>query len=177
MFCMNPCHCVLCPDTLRTDFSNVLLGSMISCSQPLQRSLKSAPVRRISHSLLPQGWGFFICTISPIRYGITSFFCFLASVSAGTLLIPTIYTCFWFLLSEAVLIALFLFYFLHAIQMKNAAFAFFSVKFSTSLRSSLCCEQLEVLFTLTSSVSVPRFPRYYRGKYNQPLRLSLWHHG
>ena len=112
MFCVKPCHCGLCPDILRTDFSNVLLGSMISCSQPLQRSLKSAPVRRISHSLLPQGWGFFICTISPIRYGIISFFCFLASVSAGTLLIPTIYTCFWFLLSEAVLIALFLLYFL-----------------------------------------------------------------
>ena len=121
IFCMKPCHCGLCPDMLRTDFSNVLLEIMISCSQPLQRSLKSAPVRRISHSLLPQGWGFFICTISPIRYGITSFFCFLASVSAGTLLIPTIYICFWFLLSEAVLIALFLpDYLTYTIQMKNA---------------------------------------------------------
>lgn len=150
MFCMNPCHCGLCPDTLRTDFSNILLGSMISCSQPLQRSLKSAPVRRISHSLLPQGWGFFICTISPIRYGTTSFFCFFTSVPSADFScilpvasLPTIYICFWFLLSEAVLIALFLLYFL----------------------------------THTSTVSAPRFPQYYRGKYNPPLRLSLSHHG
>lgn len=127
MFCMNPCHCDPFPDTLRTDFSNVLLGSMISCSQPLQRSLKSAPVRRISHSLLPQGWGFFICTISPIRYGITAFFCFLASISSANFScilpvasLPTIYTCFCFLLSEAVLIALFLLDFpIHTIQCES----------------------------------------------------------
>ena len=48
-------------------FSALLRGSMTSWPQPWQRSRKSIPTRSTSHSLLPQGWGFFISKMSPRR--------------------------------------------------------------------------------------------------------------
>ena len=55
-----------------TFFSNFALGSMTMCPQPQHLMRKSMPVLRISHWAEPQGWLFFICTISPteksIRY-------------------------------------------------------------------------------------------------------------
>ena len=48
-------------------FSTLLRGFMISCPQPVQRILKSAPIRSTSHVLLPQGCFFFMVTMSPTR--------------------------------------------------------------------------------------------------------------
>lgn len=47
-------------------FSSFALVPMISCPQPRQRSFRSAPILVTSHSLLPQGWFFFIINLSPI---------------------------------------------------------------------------------------------------------------
>lgn len=47
-------------------FSTSFLGTMIIWPQPVHFKRKSAPTRRISQSLLPQGCCFFNVTISPI---------------------------------------------------------------------------------------------------------------
>lgn len=49
-------------------FSTSFLAIMIWCPQPKHFNLKSAPTRRISHSLLPHGCCFFNLTISPTSY-------------------------------------------------------------------------------------------------------------
>jgi len=49
-----------------TFFSACFLGIMIICPHPQHLSLKSMPTLRTSHSGLPQGWGFFIFSLSPI---------------------------------------------------------------------------------------------------------------
>lgn len=46
-------------------FSTRRLVTMIIWPQPLHFKRKSAPTRKISHSWLPHGWGFFNLTISP----------------------------------------------------------------------------------------------------------------
>lgn len=48
-----------------TILANLPLGNRISLPHPSHFSRTSAPKRRISHILLPQGWGFFTCTLSP----------------------------------------------------------------------------------------------------------------
>ena len=53
-----------------TFFSNFALGSMTMCPQPQHLMRKSIPVLRISHWAEPQGWLFFICTISPTEKSI-----------------------------------------------------------------------------------------------------------
>ena len=50
---------------LRIFFSALLRGSMTSCPQPTQLSLKSMPVRSTFHCFEPHGCGFFIVRISP----------------------------------------------------------------------------------------------------------------
>lgn len=42
-------------DNFLVFFSTILRGTMIWCPQPMHFSRKSAPTRRISHSLLPHG--------------------------------------------------------------------------------------------------------------------------
>lgn len=54
-------------------FSTSCLVTMTIWPQPMHFSLKSAPTRRISHSWLPQGCGFFSFTISPTSYTILKF--------------------------------------------------------------------------------------------------------
>ena len=49
-------------------FSTWRRASITWCPQPAHFNLKSAPTRRISHSRLPQGCGFFNLTISPTSY-------------------------------------------------------------------------------------------------------------
>ena len=49
-------------------FSTCRRGSMTWWPQPVHFNRKSAPTRRISHSGLPQGCGFFNLTISPTSY-------------------------------------------------------------------------------------------------------------
>ena len=53
-------------------FSTSRLVTMTIWPQPRHFSRKSAPTLRISHSWLPQGWGFFNLTISPTSYSIGS---------------------------------------------------------------------------------------------------------
>ena len=52
-------------------FSTSFLAIMIWCPQPKHFSLKSAPTRRISHSLLPHGCCFFNRTTSPTSYSVS----------------------------------------------------------------------------------------------------------
>lgn len=49
-------------------FSTSFLAIMIWCPQPTHFRRKSAPTRRISHSLLPHGCCFFNRTTSPTSY-------------------------------------------------------------------------------------------------------------
>ena len=60
-----------------TFFSTSLRAIIIWCPQPMHFKRKSAPTRRTSHSLLPQGCCFFNFTISPISYTVTVFLLFL----------------------------------------------------------------------------------------------------
>ena len=53
-----------------TFFSNFTLGSMTMWPQPQHLIRKSMPVLKISHWAEPQGWLFFICTISPTEKSI-----------------------------------------------------------------------------------------------------------
>ena len=54
-------------------FSTNCLVTITIWPQPIHFSLKSAPTRRISHSWLPHGCGFFSFTISPTSYTILIF--------------------------------------------------------------------------------------------------------
>ncbi len=52
-------------------FSTSCLVTITICPQPMHFRRKSAPTRRISHSWLPHGCGFFSFTISPTSYTIS----------------------------------------------------------------------------------------------------------
>ena len=52
--------------------SNFVLGTRTLCLQPTHLIRISIPIRIISISLVPHGWGFFICTTSPSWYSFFS---------------------------------------------------------------------------------------------------------